>query len=211
MARHNKQTDNQAAKEPVSAPKSITKPSSAEIEHRQRQMLGAMFRPACKILVLIAIATLLLAVVTIWQYQASTRRNSSTTGVVTEVNKVSGVGKDADGTSAQKCRIGYKFTVGGNEYTDALGYRGDPSTSKCQLKPGQKVAINYDSNHPANNAFQVDDQNSNHGTFKQTASSAGSIAALGLIIMAVGAAGLHIANRHQRQAEADKRNRENKD
>lgn len=178
---------------------------SGGLNQRQRRMIGATFRPFCQILVLIGVATLMLALVTIWQYRASTRRSASITGVVTEVNKVSGVGRDSDGAEAQKCRIGYKFTIDNVEYTDVLGYRGNPTADKCHLAVGQSIDIKYDTSHPANNSYRLDDSHTDHETPGQTAVSAGGIGLVGIGTMAVGLVGLAVAKRHRQEAKYGRR------
>ncbi|MDO4271651.1 MAG: DUF3592 domain-containing protein [Candidatus Saccharibacteria bacterium] len=173
-----------------------TKSESAK-SNRQRRMVGAMFRPMCKILILIGVATLLLAVATLWQYQASTRRTAKTTGEITDVRKVGGIGRDENGNDNQKCRIKYKFVVNDVTYTDSLGYRGNPTAAKCQLKRGDTIDIQYDTSHPANSAYQVDEDNSNHGTLGQTIESASSIAFVGVIPIVIGIVGLRLAREHR--------------
>lgn len=163
-------------------------------EKQKRRLVGVMYRPMCKILILIGIATILLALVTVWQYRSSTTRTATTTGNITAVNKVSGIGRDEEGHNGQKCRINYRVSVAGHNYTDALGYRGDPTTAKCKLQVGQPIAINYDPHHPANNAYQVDEELSDHQTFQQTVSSTAGIAIVGLISLFIGIFGLHVAN-----------------
>ena len=121
-----------------------------------RRLIGIMFRPACQILILIGLATLLLSVVTIWQYQASTRRTKETNARVISVNKITGIGDDERGRNNQACQVDYRFRIKGDEYTAILGYRGEPTTDKCRLHSGQSVKIKYDPNHPANNAYLPD-------------------------------------------------------
>lgn len=197
----NKQTKRQervqAAKTMAANGKDRLKQTGRRITAKQKQIISSMYRPLCRIFILIGIATLLLAVVVIWQYRSSTQRTAKTTGVITEIDKVNGIGRDEPGDNAQKCRIGYKVTIDGNEYTDVLGYRGDPTTDKCQLFVGQVVEINYDPSHPSNNAYVVDDETSDHGTLDQTISSATGIAVVGLIPLAIGIVGLRIARSRQ--------------
>lgn len=156
-----------------------------------------MFRPACQILILIGLATLLLSVVTIWQYQASTRRTKETTARVISVNKITGIGNDERGRNNQACQVDYRFRIKGDEYTAILGYRGEPTTDKCRLHSGQSVKIKYDPNHPANNAYLPDHQNSGKKTLRQTIFASGSIAATGIVPIIIGMVGLRIAkHRH---------------
>ena len=156
-----------------------------------------MFRPACQILILIGLATLLLSVVTIWQYQASTRRTKETNARVISVNKITGIGDDERGRNNQACQVDYRFRIKGDEYTAILGYRGEPTTDKCRLHSGQSVKIKYDPNHPANNAYLPDHQNSGKKTLRQTIFASGSIAATGIIPIIIGVVGLRIAkHRH---------------
>lgn len=156
-----------------------------------------MFRPACQILILIGLATLLLSVVTIWQYQASTRRTKETHARVISVNKITGIGNDERGRNNQACQVDYRFRIKGDEYTAILGYRGEPTTDKCRLHNGQSVKIKYDPNHPANNAYLPDHQNSGKKTLRQTIFASGSIAATGIVPIIIGMVGLRIAkHRH---------------
>ena len=156
-----------------------------------------MFRPACQILILIGLATLLLSVVTIWQYQASTRRTKETNARVISVNKITGIGDDERGRNNQACQVDYRFRIKGDEYTAILGYRGEPTTDKCRLHSGQSVKIKYDPNHPANNAYLPDHQNSGKKTLRQTIFASGSIAATGIVPIIIGMVGLRIAkHRH---------------
>lgn len=162
-----------------------------------RRLIGIMFRPACQILILIGLATLLLSVVTIWQYQASTRRTKETNARVISVNKITGIGDDERGRNNQACQVDYRFRIKGDEYTAILGYRGEPTTDKCRLHSGQSVKIKYDPNHPANNAYLPDHQNSGKKTLRQTIFASGSIAATGIIPIIIGVVGLRIAkHRH---------------
>ncbi len=156
-----------------------------------------MFRPACQILILIGLATLLLSVVTIWQYQASTRRTKETHARVISVNKITGIGNDERGRNNQACQVDYRFRIKGDEYTAILGYRGEPTTDKCRLHNGQPVKVKYDPNHPANNAYLPDHQNSGKKTLRQTIFASGSIAATGIVPIIIGVVGLRIAkHRH---------------
>lgn len=156
-----------------------------------------MFRPACQILILIGLATLLLSVVTIWQYQASTRRTKETNARVISVNKITGIGNDERGRNNQACQVDYRFRIKGDEYTAILGYRGEPTTDKCRLHNGQSVKVKYDPNHPANNAYLPDHQNSGKKTLRQTIFASGSIAATGIVPIIIGVVGLRIAkHRH---------------
>ena len=156
-----------------------------------------MFRPACQILILIGLATLLLSVVTIWQYQASTRRTKETTARVISINKITGIGDDERGRNNQACQVDYRFRIKGDEYTAILGYRGEPTTDKCRLHNGQSVKVKYDPNHPANNAYLSDHQNSGKKTLRQTIFASGSIAAIGIVPIIIGMVGLRIAkHRH---------------
>lgn len=162
-----------------------------------RRLIGIMFRPACQILILIGLATLLLSIVTIWQYQASTRRTKETHARVISVNKITGIGNDERGRNNQACQVDYRFRIKGDEYTAILGYRGEPTTDKCHLHNGQSVKIKYDPNHPANNAYLPDHQNSGKKTLRQTIFASGSIAATGIIPIIIGVVGLRIAkHRH---------------
>ncbi len=162
-----------------------------------RRLIGIMFRPACQILILIGLATLLLSVVTIWQYQASTRRTKETNARVISVNKITGIGDDERGRNNQACQVDYHFRIKGDEYTAILGYRGEPTTDKCRLHSGQLVKIKYDPNHPANNAYLPDHQNSGKKTLRQTIFASGSIAATGIVPIIIGMVGLRIAkHRH---------------
>lgn len=162
-----------------------------------RRLIGIMFRPACQILILIGLATLLLSVVTIWQYQASTRRTKETNARVISVNKITGIGDDERGRNNQACQVDYHFRIKGDEYTAILGYRGEPTTDKCRLHSGQSVKIKYDPNHPANNAYLPDHQNSGKKTLRQTIFASGSIAATGIVPIIIGMVGLRIAkHRH---------------
>ena len=162
-----------------------------------RRLIGIMFRPACQILILIGLATLLLSVVTIWQYQASTRRTKETNARVISVNKITGIGDDEHGRNNQACQVDYRFRIKGDEYTAILGYRGEPTTDKCRLHSGQSVKIKYDPNHPANNAYLPDHQNSGKKTLRQTIFASGSIAATGIVPIIIGMVGLRIAkHRH---------------
>ena len=162
-----------------------------------RRLIGIMFRPACQILILIGLATLLLSVVTIWQYQASTRRTKETNARIISVNKITGIGDDERGRNNQACQVDYRFRIKGDEYTAILGYRGEPTTDKCRLHSGQSVKIKYDPNHPANNAYLPDHQNSGKKTLRQTIFASGSIAATGIVPIIIGMVGLRIAkHRH---------------
>ena len=162
-----------------------------------RRLIGIMFRPACQILILIGLATLLLSVATIWQYQASTRRTKETNARVISVNKITGIGDDERGRNNQACQVDYRFRIKGDEYTAILGYRGEPTTDKCRLHIGQSVKIKYDPNHPANNAYLPDHQNSGKKTLRQTIFASGSIAATGIVPIIIGMVGLRIAkHRH---------------
>lgn len=162
-----------------------------------RRLIGIMFRPACQILILIGLATLLLSIVTIWQYQASTRRTKETHARVISVNKITGIGNDERGRNNQACQVDYRFRIKGDEYTAILGYRGEPTTDKCRLHNGQLVKIKYDPNHPANNAYLPDHQNSGKKTLRQTIFASGSIAAIGIVPIIIGVVGLRIAkHRH---------------
>ena len=162
-----------------------------------RRLIGIMFRPACQILILIGLATLLLSVVTIWQYQASTRRTKETNARVISVNKITGIGDDERGRNNQACQVDYRFRIKGDEYTAILGYRGEPTIDKCRLHSGQSVKIKYDPNHPANNAYLPDHQNSGKKTLRQTIFASGSIAATGIVPIIIGMVGLRIAkHRH---------------
>ena len=162
-----------------------------------RRLIGIMFRPACQILILIGLATLLLSVVTIWQYQASTRRTKETNARVISVNKITGIGDDERGRNNQACQVDYRFRIKGDEYTAILGYRGEPTTDKCRLHSGQSVKIKYDPNHPANNAYLPDHQNSGKKTLRQTIFASGSIATTGIVPIIIGMVGLRIAkHRH---------------
>lgn len=162
-----------------------------------RRLIGIMFRPACQILILIGLATLLLSVVTIWQYQASTRRTKETNARVISVNKITGIGDDERGRNNQACQVDYRFRIKGDEYTAILGYRSEPTTDKCRLHSGQSVKIKYDPNHPANNAYLPDHQNSGKKTLRQTIFASGSIAATGIVPIIIGMVGLRIAkHRH---------------
>lgn len=162
-----------------------------------RRLIGIMFRPACQILILIGLATLLLSVVTIWQYQASTRRTKETNARIISVNKITGIGDDERGRNNQACQVDYRFRIKGDEYTAILGYRGEPTTDKCRLHSGQLVKIKYDPNHPANNAYLPDHQNSGKKTLRQTIFASGSIAATGIVPIIIGMIGLRIAkHRH---------------
>lgn len=162
-----------------------------------RRLIGIMFRPACQILILIGLATLLLSVVTIWQYQASTRRTKETNARVISVNKITGIGDDERGRNNQACQVDYRFRIKGDEYTAILGYRGEPTTDKCRLHNGQSVKVKYDPNHPANNAYLPDHQNSGKKTLRQTIFASGSIAATGIVPIIIGVVGLRIAkHRH---------------
>ena len=162
-----------------------------------RRLIGIMFRPACQILILIGLATLLLSVVTIWQYQASTRRTKETNARVISVNKITGIGDDERGRNNQACQVDYRFRIKGDEYTAILGYRGEPTTDKCRLHSGQSVKIKYDPNHPANNAYLPDHQNSGKKTLRQTIFASGRIAATGIVPIIIGMVGLRIAkHRH---------------
>lgn len=162
-----------------------------------RRLIGIMFRPACQILILIGLATLLLSVVTIWQYQALTRRTKETNARVISVNKITGIGDDERGRNNQACQVDYRFRIKGDEYTAILGYRGEPTTDKCRLHSGQSVKIKYDPNHPANNAYLPDHQNSGKKTLRQTIFASGSIAATGIVPIIIGMVGLRIAkHRH---------------
>lgn len=164
---------------------------------RQRRIVSSMYRPLCRIFILIGIATLLLAMVVVWQYRSSTKRTATTTGTITEVDKVSGVGQDEHGDSIQKCRIGYTVKIDGHDYTDVLGYRGDPTVSKCSLSVGQTIEVKYDPQHPSNNSYSIDDAQSDHGTLDQAISSAIGIGIVGLIPLVIGVLGLRIANKHR--------------
>lgn len=156
-----------------------------------------MFRPACQILILIGLATLLLSIVTIWQYQASTRRTKETHARVISINKITGIGDDERGRNNQACQVDYRFRIKGDEYTAILGYRGEPTTDKCRLHNGQSVKVKYDPNHPANNAYLPDHQNSGKKTLRQTIFASGSIAATGIVPIIIGVVGLRIAkHRH---------------
>ena len=162
-----------------------------------RRLIGIMFRPACQILILIGLATLLLSVGTIWQYQASTRRTKETNARVISVNKITGIGDDERGRNNQACQVDYRFRIKGDEYTAILGYRGEPTTDKCRLHNGQSVKVKYDPNHPANNAYLPDHQNSGKKTLRQTIFASGSIAATGIVPIIIGVVGLRIAkHRH---------------
>ena len=85
--------------------------------------------------------------------------------------------------------------INGDEYTDRLGYRGEPTTDKCDLTIGSSIDISYDPAHPLNNAYLVDDQTSNHGTLKDTVISSLTITAVGAIPLVVGIIGLRMDNK----------------
>ena len=170
---------------------------------RRQRIVGSMYRPLCKILILIGIATILLAIVVVWQYRASVKRTSTTIGQVTEVDKVNGVGNDEHGDNAQKCRIGYRVSIDGVDYTDVLGHRGDPTVDKCNLSVGETIQIKYDPQHPANNAYLVDDETSDHQTVGETIGSAVTIAIVGLVPLIIGMLGLFVANRRNSDLDDD--------
>ena len=172
-----------------------------------RRLIGIMFRPACQILILIGLATLLLSVVTIWQYQASTRRTKETNARVISVNKITGIGDDERGRNNQACQVDYRFRIKGDEYTAILGYRGEPTTDKCRLHSGQSVKIKYDPNHPANNAYLPDHQNSGKKTLRQTIFASGSIAATGIVPIIIGMVGLRIAKHNTMPSRPTKQGR----
>ena len=178
----------------------MTKQSNSQLDRLKhaaynRRIIGAAYRPLCKIFILIGIATIGLAMAIAWQYNSSTKRTELATGTITEINRVSGVGKDSDGGSTQKCRIHYVANINGDEYTDRLGYRGEPTTDKCNLTIGSTIDISYDPAHPLNNAYLVDDQTSDHGTLKNTVISSLTITAVGAIPLVVGIIGLQIDNK----------------
>lgn len=178
----------------------MTEQSNSQLDRMKhtaynRRIIGAAYRPLCKILILIGMATIGLAMAIAWQYNSSTKRTKFATGTITEVNRVSGIGKDSDGDSTQKCRIHYVANINGDEYTDRLGYRGEPTTDKCDLTIGSSIDISYDPAHPLNNAYLVDDQTSNHGTLKDTVISSLTITAVGAIPLVVGIIGLRMDNK----------------
>ena len=149
-----KQESNQNNSQKHAQSRAKAKQVKEHITARQRRIVSAMYQPLCKILILIGIATILLAIVIVW------------------LDKVSGIGRDMDGDDAQKCRIGYTVEIDGKTYTDVLGYRGDPTVDKCDLTVGQTIDISYDPSHPANNSYLVDDESSDHGTFNEAVASA---------------------------------------
>lgn len=160
-----------------------------------RHLIGVLYKPFCKILILVGVATLMLSVTVIWQYQQMTKRKNGYTASVTDVIKINTAGADERGQAVQKCHIHYTFNWNRVQYTDVLGYRGNPTTEKCAMKAGQIIGINFDQNHPSNNAYKLDDAESSHDTFSKTASSAISIAVVGLIPLIVGILGLHSTKR----------------
>lgn len=187
----NSQTDTQKSRK--QSAKQLTK----SIARRQRRIIGSMYRPLCKILILIGIATILLAVVTIWQYRSSTTRTSRANGTIDRIDKISGIGRDEEGHNAQKCRISYTVNIDGVTYTDTLGYRGDPTTDKCNLSVGDTIEISYDPSHPANNAYAVDDDLSDRKTQSEALGSAGLISLVGIVPIVIGFMGLNIAKRYR--------------
>lgn len=188
-----KKSKSQATKDDNKAAKNAGKSRRQMIVVCRERLIGVMFQPICKILVLVGIATMLLAVATLWQYRASTVRTETAMATITEVNKVIGAGKDSDGSDIQKCRIGYRFTIDGNEYTETLGYYGEPNSDKCQLAVDDEIEIKYESSHPANNAYAADDTEEAHGTLSDALVDAGSIFAIGIIPIVLGLIGLRMA------------------
>lgn len=188
-----KKNKSQATKDDNKAAKNAGKSKRQMIVVCRERLIGVMFQPICKILVLIGIATILLAVATLWQYRASTVRTETTVATIIEVNKVIGAGKDSNGEDIQKCRIGYRFAIDGNEYTEALGYYGEPNSDKCQLSVNDTIEVKYEPSHPANNAYAADDTEEAHGTLNDALIDAGSIAVIGIIPIVLGLVGLRMA------------------
>lgn len=166
----------------------------SKVTAKQRRIIGAMYRPLCKILILIGVATMMLAVVIAWQFNSSSKRTALTTGTITEVNRVNGISRTKT-DEGQKCRIHYKINVNGHEYSDTLGYRGDPTAEKCSLDINEQIQVTYDPDHPANNAYQADDLASDGSSFGEAVSSVATIMIVGIIPLVLGIMGLNIANK----------------
>ena len=173
---------------------STTKNRLSRVTAKQRRIIGAMYRPLCKILILIGVATMMLAVVIAWQFNSSSKRTELTTGTITEVNRVNGISRTKT-DEGQKCRIHYKINVNGYEYSDTLGYRGDPTAEKCSLNVDEQIQVTYDPDHPANNAYQADDLASDGSSFGEAVSSVVTIMIVGIIPLVLGIMGLNIAHK----------------
>ena len=167
-----------------------------KLTHKEKvRVLGQLYKPTCRVLILIGIATLLLACTTAWQHYSLVRRTISTKGKVTKVSKVTGVGKDERGQNAQKCQVNYEITVDGRTYTDAMAYHGSPTVDKCNLKLGQAIDVDYDKHRPSNSSYHLDTVNSKHRTLSDVLQSAIGIAIVGIIPIVIGATGLRVAKR----------------
>ena len=177
------------------------KHTSKKEHNRKVKILGSLYKPACKILILFGVAILLMAGVVIWQHNASTKRTERTTGKVTEVNKVSGIGRDEKGNSAQKCQIRYEINVDGQVYTSVMGYHGEPTPDKCQLAVGSSIEVDYDHRRPANNSYHQDTIESKHQTLSDVLQSAIGIGIVGIIPIVIGILGLAAA-RHDIDPDA---------
>ncbi|GEM_PF-6645914 len=169
---------------------------SNKLAHQEKaKILGQLYKPTCRVLILIGIATLLLACTSIWQHYSLTRRTMQTDGKVTRVSKVSGVGKNEKGQDNQKCQINYEITVDGRTYTDAMGYHGTPTIEKCQLSAGQIIKVEYDKHRPSNSSYHDDTVTSRHRTLSDVLQSAIGTAVVGIIPIIIGVLGLKVAKR----------------
>lgn len=167
--------------------------SKADNNHqtRRQRAIGTLYKPICKILILIGIAAVLLSIATIWQYQGLKRRTARTAATVSKISKINAIGTNNDD---QKCNIDYSFTLDGVEYTNVANFNGgNPTADKCHLPVGSSININYQPGHPANNAYQIDDETSTHATYSKTVGAVISILLVGLIPLLLGIAGLYIA------------------
>lgn len=159
----------------------------------KRRAVGVMYRPVCKLLVLIGVAAILLSIATIWQYQSQKQRTKTTMATVTKISRINAIGSSSDD---QKCNISYKFRLHDIDYISFTNFsNGNPTTDKCSLQVGSKIRVNYQPDRPANNAYKNDDAKSGHVTFGQTVGSVASIMIVGVIPLFLGIAGLYVARK----------------
>lgn len=164
---------------------------------KRRHTIGSLYKPICKILILIGIAAVLLSIVTIWQYQGLKRRTAHTTAKVTKISKINAIGANND--DEQKCNISYNFSLENVNYTNVTGFNsGNPTADKCHLIVNSQININYQPGYPANNAYKGDDEESTHSTYGKTVGTVASIILVGLIPMILGVVGLYITRNKPR-------------
>ena len=180
--------------------------SKADNSHqtRRQRAIGTLYKPICKILILIGIAAVLLSIATIWQYQGLKKRTSRTTATVSKISKINAIGANND--DDQKCNINYNFTLDGVEYTSVANFNGgNPTADKCHLAVGSQISVNYQSGHPANNAYRIDDETSTHSTYSKTVGAVISILLVGLIPLLLGITGLYIAKNRPSKSRDNRR------